>query len=217
MAMTLALARGLQTYVREQEAGRWNADAVGDQGTMALQGKTMLIAGLGGIGTEVAKRAHAFDMRITATRASNKPAPAFVSHVGPPEELLALLRDADVVVNSLPLTPETKGVFDARAFAAMKPTALFINVGRGATVVTPELVRALNEKRLGGAGLDVTDPEPLPADSPLWKMSNVIITPHVSTDSDFGSERHWLIARENLRRYVAGESMLSVIDVKRGY
>jgi phosphoglycerate dehydrogenase-like enzyme len=99
----------------------------------------------------------------------------------------------------------------------MKPKALFINVGRGATVVTPELARALSEKRLGGAGLDVTDPEPLPADSPLWKMSNVIITPHVSTDSDFGSGRHWQIARENLRRYVAGERMLSVVDVKRGY
>jgi phosphoglycerate dehydrogenase-like enzyme len=217
MAMTLALARGLQTYVREQEASRWNADAVGDEGTLALQGKTMLIAGLGGIGTEVAKRAHAFDMRITATRASNKPAPSFVSHVGPPEELMTLLREADVVVNALPLTEETKGVFDARAFAAMKPKALFINVGRGSTVVTAELVRALSEKRLGGAGLDVTDPEPLPAESPLWKMPNVIITPHVSTDSDFGSERHWLIARENLRRYVAGERMLSVVDVKRGY
>jgi phosphoglycerate dehydrogenase-like enzyme len=156
-------------------------------------------------------------MRITATRASNKPAPSFVSHVGPPEELMTLLREADVVVNALPLTEETKGVFDARAFAAMKPKALFINVGRGSTVVTAELVRALSEKRLGGAGLDVTDPEPLPAESPLWKMPNVIITPHVSTDSDFGSERHWLIARENLRRYVAGERMLSVVDVKRGY
>jgi phosphoglycerate dehydrogenase-like enzyme len=217
LAMTLALARGLQTYVREQEAGRWNADAVGDEGTLALQGKTLLVAGLGGIGTEVARRAHAFDMRIIATRASNKPAPSYVSHVGPPEELLTLLREADVIVNALPLTADTKGVFDARAFAAMKPKALFINVGRGSTVVTAELVRALSEKRLGGAGLDVTDPEPLPADSPLWKMSNVIITPHVSTDSDFGSERHWLIARENLRRYVAGEPMLSVVDVKRGY
>ena len=217
MAMTLALARGLQTYVREQEQARWNPDAVGDEGSLALQGKTMLIAGLGGIGTEVARRAHAFDMRIVATRASNRPAPPFVSHVGPPEELMTLLRDADVIVNALPVTPETTGVFDARAFAAMKPRALFINVGRGSTVVTAELVRALSEKRLGGAGLDVTDPEPLPADSPLWRMPNVIITPHVSVDSDLGSERHWQIARENLRRYVAGEPMLSVVDVKRGY
>lgn len=217
MAMTLALARGLQIYVREQEQARWNPDAVGDERSLALQGKTMLIAGLGGIGTEVARRAHAFDMRIVATRASNRPAPPFVSHVGPPEELMTLLREADVIVNALPLTPETTGVFDARAFAVMKPRALFINVGRGSTVVTAELVRALSEKRLGGAGLDVTDPEPLPADNPLWRMPNVIITPHVSVDSDLGSERHWQIARENLRRYVAGEPVLSVVDVKRGY
>lgn len=217
MGMTLALARGLQTYVREQDHARWSPNAVGEQGSMALQDKTMLIAGLGGIGTEVARRAHAFDMRIVATRASNRPAPEFVSHVGPPEELMTLAREADVVVNTLPLTPETAGLFNARMFAAMKPRALFINVGRGGTVVTADLVRALSEKRLGGAGLDVTDPEPLPPDHPLWRMPNVIITPHVSTDSDFGSERHWQVARENLRRYVAGERMLSVVDVKRGY
>jgi phosphoglycerate dehydrogenase-like enzyme len=217
MAMTLALARALPKFVRLQDKGKWDRETEGDSGAFALQDKTMLIAGLGGIGTEVARRAHAFDMRIVATRASNRPAPDFVSHVGPPSELIALVREADVIVNTLPLTEETKGVFDAKVFAAMKPRALFINVGRGGTVVTSELVKALNEKRLGGAGLDVTDPEPLPADHPLWHAPNVIITPHVSTDSDIGSERHWQIARENLRRYVAGDRMLSVVDVKRGY
>lgn len=217
MAMTLALARALPKFVRLQDQGKWDREAEGDSGAFALQGKTMLIAGLGGIGTEVARRAHAFDMRIVATRASNRPAPDFVSHVGPPSELIALAREADVIVNTLPLTEKTKGVFDAKVFAAMKPSALFINVGRGGTVVTAELVKALTEKRLGGAGLDVTDPEPLPADHPLWHAPNVIITPHVSTDSDIGSERHWQVARENLRRYVAGERMLSVVDVKRGY
>jgi len=217
MAMTLALARGLPTYLRQQDRGLWDSQTVGDAGTVALQGKTMLIAGLGGIGTEVARRAHGFDMRIVATRASNRAAPDFVSHVGPPSELLNLVRDADVIVNTLPLTSETTGLFDARMFAAMKSRALFINVGRGGTVVTGELVKALTEKRLGGAGLDVTDPEPLPPDHPLWRAPNVIITPHVSSDSDIGSERHWQIARENLRRYVAGDRMLSVVDVKRGY
>jgi phosphoglycerate dehydrogenase-like enzyme len=217
MALTLALARGLPTYLRLQDQGRWDGEALGGEGSLALEGKTMLIAGLGGIGTEVGRRAHAFGMRIVATRASNRPAPDFVSHVGPPSELAALLREADVIVNALPLTDETRGLFDAKMFAAMKPRALFINVGRGGTVVTDELVRALNEKRLGGAGLDVTDPEPLPPDHPLWRAPNVIITPHVSGDSDIGSERHWLIARENLRRFVAGDRMLSVVDVARGY
>lgn len=217
MAMTLALARALPKFVRLQDQGKWGRQAEGDSGAVALQGKTMLIAGLGGIGTEVARRAHAFGMRIVATRASNRPAPEFVSHVGPPSELIALAREADVIVNTLPLTPETAGVFDAKVFATMKPRALFINVGRGGTVVTSELVKALTEKRLGGAGLDVTDPEPLPADHPLWHAPNVIITPHVSADSDFGSEHRWQVARENLRRYVAGDRMLSVVDVKRGY
>jgi phosphoglycerate dehydrogenase-like enzyme len=217
MALTLALARGLPTYLRLQDQGRWDGEALGGEGSLALEGKTMLIAGLGGIGTEVGRRAHAFGMRIVATRASNRPAPDFVSHVGPPSELAALLREADVIVNALPLTDETRGLFDAKIFAAMKPRALFINVGRGGTVVTDELVRALKEQRLGGAGLDVTDPEPLPPDHPLWRAPNVIITPHASAESDIGSERHWLIARENLRRFVAGDRMLSVVDVARGY
>jgi phosphoglycerate dehydrogenase-like enzyme len=140
-----------------------------------------------------------------------------VSRVGKPSELVSLVRQADVIVDTLPLTAETAGVFDEKVFAAMKPRALFINVGRGKTVVTSALVKALQERRLGGAGLDVTDPEPLPADHPLWRIPNVVITPHVSTESDIGDERHWQVARENLRRYVAGDRMLSVVDVKKGY
>ncbi len=217
MAMALALSRQLPAYLHHQEQSRWDRSTSGELKTFALQGKTMLIAGLGGIGTEVARRAHAFDMRIVATDASGRRPPDFVSHVGPPAALLALAREADVIVDALPLTPKTTGVFDAEIFGAMKPRAIFINVGRGATVVTAELVKALKEKRIGGAGLDVTDPEPLPANHPLWRLPNVIVTPHVAADSDFGSERHWQVARENLRRYVAGERMLSVVDVKRGY
>jgi phosphoglycerate dehydrogenase-like enzyme len=116
-----------------------------------------------------------------------------------------------------PLTPETRGLIDADALRRMKPTAYLVNTARGPVVDTEALAAALHAGEIAGAALDVTDPEPLPADSPLWKMSNVIITPHVSTDSDFGSERHWQVARENLRRYAAGEPMLSVVDVKRGY
>jgi phosphoglycerate dehydrogenase-like enzyme len=213
MAMTLSLARELPAYLRQQDEARWSRST----GALALQGKMMLIAGLGGIGTEVARRAQSFGMRIVATDASNRPAPDFVIHVGQPSELLALAREADVIVNTLPLTPATTGVFNAEIFAAMKPRALFINVGRGKTVVTSELVEALKGNRLGGAGLDVTEPEPLPANHPLWRLPNVIVTPHVATDSDLGREHSWQIARENLRRFVAGERMLSVVDVKRGY
>lgn len=217
MAMTLALARRFPEHLQRQNEGRWEWRMGEESGMLVLQGKTMLVVGLGGIGTETARRAHAFGMRIIATDASDRPAPDFVSHLGSPGELLSLIPQADVIVNALPLTPQTEGLFNAQAFAAMRPKAIFVNVGRGKTVVTDELVKALQEGRLGGAGLDVTEPEPLPADHPLWSSPNTIITPHVATQSDLGQERRWAIAIENLRRYVAGERMLSVVDVKRGY
>ena len=122
-----------------------------------------------------------------------------------------------VLAAATPLTPQTRGMFDARFFATAKPGAFFFNVGRGGSVVQQDLVAALESGRLAGAGLDVTDPEPLPADSPLWKMSNVIITPHVSAASDLGNAARLAVAAENLRRYVAGERMLSVVDLERGY
>jgi phosphoglycerate dehydrogenase-like enzyme len=108
-------------------------------------------------------------------------------------------------------------MFDAEFFAAMKPTAYFINVGRGKSVVTDDLMAALESGELAGAGLDVTDPEPLPTDHPLWRLPNVIITPHVAASSVQAVERLQAVVRENLRRYVAGEPMLSVVDVGRGY
>jgi phosphoglycerate dehydrogenase-like enzyme len=218
IAMMLALARGLDLAIAQQPAREWRADAISGSGRLrVLNGKTLLVAGLGGIGTEVAQRAHALGMRVIATRASDRTGPDFVSYVGLPDELAKLVAEADVVVDALPLTPATRGAFDAQVFGAMKRSALFVNVGRGGTVITPALVQALQSGVLGGAGLDVTDPEPLPADHPLWRAPNVIITPHVASESDLGSTSVWEIVRENLRRYVAGEKMLSVVDVARGY
>jgi len=198
------------------QKGTW-APRNGNYGLDEIRGQTILIVGLGGIGTEVAKRAHALGMRVVATRASDRAGPDFVSYVGLPDELAKLAAEADVVVNALPLTPATRDTFDARVFAAMKRSALFINVGRGGTVVTPALVQALHSGGVGGAAVDVTDPEPLPADHPLWDAPNVIITPHISSESELGFTRVWEIVRENLRRYVAGEAMLSVVDIERGY
>jgi phosphoglycerate dehydrogenase-like enzyme len=155
-------------------------------------------------------------MRVTGTRATSREGPSYVSEVGLPEDLPRLIAGADVVVNTLPLTPETRGLFDARVFGLMKRGALFFNVGRGGTVVTNDLVAALQNGTLSGAGLDVVDPEPLPAGHPLWKLPNVVITPHVAADED-DREARWLLVRENLRRYVAGERMFSVVDTERGY
>ncbi len=217
MAMLLAFSRGLYRYIPEQLEGRWNRGAVPQEQLWELDGKTMLVVGLGGIGTQVAKRAHALGMRVLATRRSSRTGPEFVDYVGLPDELNELATQADVVVNAAPLTPETTGMFDADFFARMKPTAYFINVGRGRSVVTADLVQALRTGRIAGAGLDVTDPEPLPAGHRLWSLPNVIITPHVAGGSDLRTDRLWTVIRENLRRYVAGERMLSVVDVERGY
>jgi phosphoglycerate dehydrogenase-like enzyme len=215
LGMMLVLSRHLDWFLRQQQQAHWAAD---DTPQLAdLEGKTVLVVGLGGIGTEVARRAHAFGMRVTATRASGRSGPDFVSYVGLPDELTTLAKDADFIVNCLPLTPQTTGIFNQGFFAGLKPGAIFISVGRGPSTVTADLVAALSSGKLGGAGLDVVDPEPLPADSPLWRAQNVIITPHVSANSPLADELRNQVLIENLRRYVAGEPMLSVVDIERGY
>ena len=217
MAMMLAYARGLHVYIPERMAARWTRELPAPGRMITLEGKTVLVVGLGGIGIEVAKRAHALGMRVVATRASGREGPTFVSYVGLPDELHKLAAEADFVVNTTPLTPATTGLFGAKFFAVVKPGAFFVNVGRGRSVVQADLIDALRSGRLGGAGLDVTDPEPLPSDSPLWQMQNVILTPHVSANSDVDDSVRLAIALENLRRYAAGEKVLSVVDVAKGY
>jgi phosphoglycerate dehydrogenase-like enzyme len=214
MAMMLVLSRHLDFYLKQQEQAHWadEAPALAD-----LSGKTVLVVGLGGIGTEVAKRAHAFGMKVIATRASGRSGPDYVSYVGLPDELPKLAGEADFVVNCAPLTAQTTGIFNAAFFAAMKPGAYFLNVGRGRSAVTADLTAALTSGHLAGAGLDVVDPEPLPAASPLWHLPNVIITPHISAATPMADSQRALLLRENLRRYVAGEPMLAVVDAERGY
>ena len=217
MAMLLMFSRGLYVYLPEQQAGRWTRDAVPEERLWELTGKTMLVVGLGGIGTETARRAHALGMDVIATRGSRREGPDFVSYVGLADELPELVGRADVVVNATPLTAATRSLFDAEMFGRMKPTAYFINVGRGGSVVTDDLVAALQDGIIAGAGLDVTDPEPLTEGHPLRTMPNVIITPHVAAGSDERVRRLWVVMRENLRRFDAGERMLSVVSVERGY
>jgi phosphoglycerate dehydrogenase-like enzyme len=218
LGMMLVLSRHLDYFLKEQQQAHWGNDDTPQMPHLAdLEGKTVLVVGLGGIGTEVARRAHAFGMRVIATRASGRTGPDYVSYVGLPDELLKLAKEADFVVNCAPLTPQTTGIFNREFFASLKPGAYFISVGRGRSTVTADLVAALNSGKLAGAGLDVFDPEPLPSDSPLWHVPNLIITPHVSADTPLAEEQRTAVLRENLRRYVAGEPMLSVVDVERGY
>jgi phosphoglycerate dehydrogenase-like enzyme len=218
LGMMLVLSRHLDYFLKEQQQAHWRNDDTPQSPQLAdLEGKTVLVVGLGGIGTEVARRAHAFGMRVIATRASGRSGPDYVSYVGLPDELLKLAKEADFVVNCAPLTPQTTGIFNREFFASVKPGAYFISVGRGRSTVTADLIAALASGKLAGAGLDVFDPEPLPADSPLWHLPNLIITPHVSADTPLAEGQRTAVLRENLRRYVAGEPMLSVVDVERGY
>ncbi len=156
-------------------------------------------------------------MSVIATRASGRHGPPSVSYVGAPEELLRLTAEADYIVNCAPLTPQTTDLFDQTFFAAMKPAAYFLSVGRGRSTVTDDLVAALQARRIAGAALDVTDPEPLPPAHPLWRLPNVIITPHISGDTPLADQARRAVVRENLRRYVAGDALYAVVDVERGY
>ena len=218
MALARALARGLDHALAAQTKGTWERTEITSSAQLGrLRDKNMLVVGLGGIGTEVARLASAAAMRVTGIRSSRRSGPPFVDRVGLTSDLADSVAEADVVVNCLPMTPDTADIFDEKIFDLMKETATFINVGRGGTVHTDALVAALENGSIAGAGLDVTDPEPLPEGHPLWKAPNVIITPHYAARSDLGRERRWLLYRENLRRFVAGEPLLSVVDPKKGY
>src|SRR5256885_7508661 len=162
LGMMLMLSRHLDYFLKEQQQAHWAEDNTPQLAD--LEGKTVLVVGLGGIGTEVARRTHAFGMRVIATRASGRTGPDYVSYVGLPDELLKLAKDADFVVNCAPLTPQTTGIFNREFFASLKPGAYFISVGRGRSTVTADLIAALDSGKLAGAGLDVVDPEPLPSD-----------------------------------------------------
>ncbi|HWZ64383.1 MAG TPA: D-2-hydroxyacid dehydrogenase [Steroidobacteraceae bacterium] len=216
IAMMLALSRHFEDFYHEEQQSHWESDDSAPE-LEDVGGKTVLVAGLGGIGTEVARRAHALGMRVVATRASGHEGPDFVSYVGLPDELGKLAHDADFVVNCLPLTPETTGIYNKEFFAGMKRSAYFISIGRGRSTVTADLTAALTQGTIAGAGLDVVDPEPLPADNPLWHAPHLIITPHVAANTAVAEQMRNAVLVENLRRYVAGEPMLSVVDISKGY
>lgn len=217
IAMLLALTHNFAAYQQAQQEAHWNGQLSKNVLFGELKGKTLLVVGLGGIGTEIAWRAHGLGMRVIATRNSSRTGPDFVEYVGLADELHTLASKADVIVNALPLTPKTTGIFNKAFFDAAKTGAIFLSVGRGKSTVTADLLAALETGQVFGAGLDVTNPEPLPKDNPLWHMPNVIITPHVSSAGPDGPKRTMTIAVENLRRYVAGEPMLNVVDMARGY
>jgi len=192
-----------------------------------LEGSTMLIVGLGGAGTEIARMAHAVGMKVIATDPVNRKPPDFVSHVGLPDELPSLLGQADVVMIAAPLTPATRGLFNAAMFARMKPDAMLVNWARADIVVAEDLAAALKAGTIGSAALNWATQTPLPKDHPLWDAPNLILAPwagapvaasrDASPKAARDNELRWLVVRENMRRFATGAKMYSVFDLARGY
>ena len=184
-----------------------------------LRSKTVGIVGLGSIGREVARLSRAFGMRIIATRRSAKQVARtrYVDKLLPAQQLHQLLAESDYVVLSLPLTPETRDIIGEKELRAMKSSACIINIGRGGSINEEALIRALDEKWIAGAGLDVTATEPLPPESRLWDFDNVILTPHIAGGMEDYMARATTLFCENLKRYLNGKRLLNVIDKKKGY
>ncbi len=183
-----------------------------------LYRKTIGIVGMGGIGSETARRLHyGFEMRVLATDAKPMPKPDFVAELREPGWLMEMVPQVDVLMSAAPLTTETRGMFNDAVFGKMKPTAYFINVSRGGLVDQDALIRALKEKRIRGAGLDVATPEPLPPESALWDCPNLVITPHNSGAAPMRQVRLVALVTENVRRYSHGLPLLNVVDKARGY
>jgi phosphoglycerate dehydrogenase-like enzyme len=216
LALMLAFAIRLPLLVRAQTSHDWIARDF-DGKKFVLEGQTLLIAGLGGIGAALARKAAGLGLHVIGVRHRDLAPPEGVSELVPAARLRDALARADHVALCLPLTPETTGFLGEAEFRAMKQTAHVYNVGRGQSIDRESLFRALREGWIAGAGLDVTDPEPLPPDDPLWDFPNVILTQHTSGGTPDLDRRVTDIFLDNLRRYLDGEPLRNLIDYGRGY
>ena len=213
MGYIISFLRHFPTLLRQQQAHVWDKTTVTYREPTGL---TLGIIGAGAIASEVARLAKAMDMRVLGVKRSVTPLPNY-DEVRPNTEMESVLAESDFVVILTPLTDATRGMIGARQLACMKPGAVLINIARGPVVDTDALVRALQSGHLGGAALDAVDPEPLPADSPLWDMENVIITPHCAADSTLYMDRAIAQFCENLSHYERGEPLFNEIDLQRKY
>lgn len=228
LALILALAKCLPSAMRFQAKHTWALDLLWQENPRPreIAGATLGLVGVGSIGGELAVRAEALGMRVMAVREhpqkgadwrSSVNDPSSPPAVYGPEGLEPMLRESDYVVLAAPLTGKTQALMDARHLAAMKPDACLVNVSRGALVDEAALADALQHRRLGGAALDVFDLEPLPPESPLWDLPNLLITPHSAALTDKLWQRHYDLLADNLRRYFAGQPLRMTVDKNKGY
>ncbi len=213
-SLLLALTRNIYKAIPNMKVGEFNK---GDYHPIELRGKTAVIIGVGGIGSQIAQRAHGFGMTVIGVDPKDIPLNPDISRVVGPDRLDTVLPLADVVFISAPHTPQSEGMVGPKQFELMKKGAYFIAVSRGKVYNTEALVKALDERRLSGAGMDVTNPEPLPKDHALWKFENVIITPHIATMSDGVSARYHELVLDNVTRFAKGEPLRNLVDKIKGY
>jgi D-2-hydroxyacid dehydrogenase (NADP+) len=213
-ALLLALTRNMYRAIPNMKKEEFRKQ---DYQPIELRGKTAVIIGVGGIGSQIAQRAHGFGMTVIGVDPKDIPLNPDISRVVSPDRVDTVLPLADVVFISAPHTPQSEGMIGPKQFELMKRGAYFIAVSRGKVYNTDALVKGLDERRLAGAGLDVTNPEPLPKGHALWKFENVIITPHIATMSDGVAARYHELVLDNVTRFAKGEPLRNLVDKIKGY
>jgi len=215
-AMLLSLTRSLRFFDHAKGCHTW-IRADGYRRVSGIDGKTMGIVGFGNIGRAIARRAYGFEMTVLAVDAQEVPANEHVKAVWTLDRLHDMLRETDVLVISAPITPQTRGMIGETEIRLLKPGAYVLAVSRGGIVQEAPLIAALTDGHLAGAGLDVTETEPLPSDNPLWDVPNLIITPHISGGSTLTTELMWSIFFENVGHFVRNEPLRNLTDKRLGY
>ena len=214
IGMALAVSRNFQLLFDHQKAHDWHFEVARTE----LFNSTVLMLGTGYLASDIVRRLKGFGCRIIGVRRNcTKPAPEGIDEVYPIEELYSVLPEADYLFNTLPLTPATKNILSTKAFRAAKSSMILINMGRGGTVDTPALAEALRSGEIGGAGLDVTEPEPLDPGNELWDLPNVMISPHCSALSLTTNLRRNEMFLRQLDRFLSGEPLEGVVDFDAGY
>ncbi|HET6935710.1 MAG TPA: D-2-hydroxyacid dehydrogenase [Candidatus Angelobacter sp.] len=219
IAVLLALAKRLPQAMHYQQRKVWAQAKLWEERPRPreVSGGTVVVVGMGGIGSEFAKKAKNLGMRVLAVRENTAKGPGPADAVFSPAQIDQVLPQADYVLLCSPLTPATTGIINAARLRMMKPDSYLINVGRGPLIDDAALVAALREQKIGGAALDVFSEEPLPPDSPFWSLENVLITPHTAAVTEKLWDRHYELIVENLKRFVAGQKLLNEVDKLRGY